>query len=274
MYLGLVALYSGRAGDARRRLTEAVALFAETRDLLGQTLGLAFLGDATVPVSAEAAESFYLQSLALQLDGSDPWASSIPLTALGRLAISRRDWTTARRWLEASVEARRQSGASRLLPISLLTLAEAEREDGDFHRSQTLAAEAFERAKSSRDIPTLAWAECHLGWLAAESGDLPLAARYLGPAIRRSLEVGQPARTASCLLAVAIVARRSAQSADAEALIRHAATLATDVAQWLPCEQRLLAEALDSGIDHPGHGLKPGVAIARRVLGRVALSAL
>ena len=178
-----MARFDGGAPAADSALEEAMRLYREAGDRLGQALALLFLGRLSLGErDAARAESRLEESLRLFRALGAEWGSALALTNLGLVLLLRGDYDQAVCRLEEGLAAARTAGDGVPFHQALYGLGLLARAHGDEDRAVELFAEGLALAGKLRDRFNAGHFIKGLGAMAAGRGRAAEAARLLGAA--------------------------------------------------------------------------------------------
>src|SRR5882762_4200076 len=201
-----------------RALSESRALFEEVGDRRGLAALLFFSGDAALERGEyEAARSRLTESLALLRQiGEFP----LPLVSLGRLACVDGDYALARALVEESLELRKRPeyASPWMIAITLISLGEIDRCEGDPARGAPLFERALATGREMADDLLVGWSSHNLGHVALQSGELVAAAAHFRESLRRRWRAGPGVDVGGGLAGMAGVALREGQVTEAARL--------------------------------------------------------
>jgi tetratricopeptide (TPR) repeat protein len=199
-------------------MSESRALFEEVGDLGGLAALLFFSGDAALERGEyDAARSLLTESLALlRQRGEFP----LPLVSLARIACVDRDYARARALIEESLELRKRPefNSPWMIAITLVSLGEIERCEGDLARAAQLFEQAMATGREMNDDVLVGWSSHNLGHVALQSGDLAAAAARFRESLLRRWRSGPGVDVAAGLAGMAGVALRGGQLTEAARL--------------------------------------------------------
>jgi non-specific serine/threonine protein kinase len=177
---GLATLLNvqGESAAARAPFEEALAIYQEGGDTLGQATVLNNLGNLAWSLGDyDTAHARYEESLALRRELGDPRGEAQTLHNLGNLVSTRGDHATARAYYEQSLAIKRQI----------------------------------------EDWPGVAHSQLNLGIIAIAEGDLAAAELHFEESLAIQRALGNPQRTAQVLVCLATLRRRQGDGPAARA---------------------------------------------------------
>ncbi len=201
---------------------ESRALFDELGEQWGIAMVLFVMGDAALQRGdIETARRGLTESLTLSRQLGELVLSANPLLSLGRLACIDGDYASARAYVEEALAIRQRLDVDNpfTIALALVSLGEIDRCEGDPARGAPLFEQALATGRDLVDDMLVGWALHNLGHVALHSGELALASvRFKESRIFR-WRLGAGADVAAGLAAMAAVALRGGQLAEAARLL-------------------------------------------------------
>jgi predicted ATPase/class 3 adenylate cyclase len=240
--LGYTLMMVARASDAEvagRAVSESRALFEELGEEWGIAMLLFVMGDAALQRGdLETARRGLTESLTLSRRLGELVLSTNPLLSLGRLVCMDGDYASARAYVDEALAIRERLEGDNpfTVGIALVSLGEIDRCEGDPARGAPLFEQALATGRDLLDDMLVGWALHNLGHVALHAGELALAAARFRESRLFRWRSGAGADVAAGLAAMAAVALRGGQPAEA-------ARLLGAVDGWLESTQTLLAPA-------------------------------
>lgn len=197
---GIMAVSQDDHGAARRRLTEAAALYEELGDRRGLAGALNNLGMvAQATGEADRARDLYLQALALNRDLGNRLWEGMNLNNLGSLADKLGDLDAAREYAEQSLAISRELGNQAGAAGTLNNLGMIACRRGEYARAATLLKQAL---AINREVGNRGWEAINLfnlGRCLLESGDTEAVGEPARECLRLWHEIGRKPMIAGAL---------------------------------------------------------------------------
>ena len=200
-------------------MSESRALFEELGDPRGLAGLLFFMGDAALERGDyETAHGRLIESLALYRQNGD---FPMPLLSLARLACLNGDYAGARALVEESLAIRKRPEFDQpwMVAITLISLGEIDRCQGDPARGAPLFEQAMASGREMADDMLGGWSSHNLGHVALHSGDLVVAGARFRESLLLRWRAGPGVDVAGGLAGMAGVALRSGQLTEAARLL-------------------------------------------------------
>ncbi|HLI52520.1 MAG TPA: hypothetical protein VKU87_12045, partial [Thermomicrobiaceae bacterium] len=140
------------------------------------------------------------------------------IAGLAGVAMSRRDYATARRQMLAALELRRSINNVGSIAISLTSLGELARREGELAEAKRYLAEGLAYCRDFGDAEHIAWNLYNTGLVAIGQRDSAAAARALAECLSLRVSQGNPVEIANTVAAIAGLARLSSEVATAAEL--------------------------------------------------------
>ncbi len=192
----VLANAQGEYARSKAQLTQSVALFRESGDVLGTARAIASLGGTAYDEGdLDGALGLWTESLALARDAGDPGEVAESLGCLGEAAYHLGDLEGAARCLVEASAIARQAGRTDIEAWELGGLANVARRQGDLASATALQRRALTMQTTLGDRRQIAISLQHLAQLHASAGRGEPAARLLGAAtsLRELIGAPQPA---------------------------------------------------------------------------------
>ncbi len=192
----VLANAQGEYARSKAQLTQSVALFRESGDVLGTARAIASLGGTAYDEGdLDGALGLWTESLALARDAGDPGEVAESLGCLGEAAYHLGDLEGAARCLVEASAIARQAGRTDIEAWELGGLANVARRQGDLASATALQRRALTMQTTLGDRRQIGISLQHLAQLHASAGRGEPAARLLGAAtsLRELIGAPQPA---------------------------------------------------------------------------------
>ncbi len=223
--LGAIAFDRGSLPDARRYLTESLALYrANTLNSRGMAQILSNLGLlAFYDDDMEAARAYYEESLSLARAIGDSFNIANTLNNLGILVKNQRDFDAARACYAESLDIARITGSRWSIGNALNNLADLATVEGDYRTAQTYLAESLDIARATGNQWACALFLCNLAFTYVMEGQGDAALMCLREGLSIASQIGAVARV---LHVLAVYAEHFARSGQPERAVPLAALVA------------------------------------------------
>jgi len=196
--LSLVLLDTGDPGGARECELEALALFRQLGDRIGEAIGLLHLGQICIYIADDLQARAHLeQCLAIARDLEHCEIQSECLRMLGGIALEAADVSGAREWFTRSLEACKGADDRRDEATSLWWMSKADAAAGDLALAQEHLATALKALVAFEMNAEILGCLEDQASLARGRGEAEAAAHLLGAAEaqRERLDLARPPRS-------------------------------------------------------------------------------
>lgn len=227
--LGTIALDRGDHQEADQRFRRALAGRKEAGDEQGVAESWHSLGEVAYDRrDHRSAQQCFANGLAIRERLGDQWGIATSLHGLALVARERDDHPTAVRQFSQALDIRERIGDQQGMINSLANLGTLAQAQADFSLAGQCFARSLAIAERIDDQQGVAIAWHNLGRLSCEQGDLCAAANYSRRARRLAARIGFPALEARATLEGARARLQAGRLRQAEALLDHARSLATE----------------------------------------------
>ncbi len=189
--LGNISLYQGDYASAQAHYEQALALYREDDDRVGESALLNNLGSLAANRGDYAsARDYYEQTLRLKREIGDRQSEGLVLNNLGSAATNLGDYAAARAYFEQALHAYRAVGDRRAEATTLNNLGVVSVHQGEYPRAQGYLEQALDLRRELGDRQGESSTLDNLGIVAVRLGDHAGARACLQEALRLCREIG------------------------------------------------------------------------------------